>query len=579
MKISLLMGTAILCSFLSLATPETQTTRIHFDSDSHLLDDAAKAQIFAFFKQVRLEGDYEFQLRGHTDHEGNEPYNYALSQRRAESVKAYLQSLGVEPTVLYTEAFGKRQLLYEKRDAASMRQNRRVDIVFKQFHFENTAELHAELAERAKNNFIIQPKQANTLKCQRGTKVYIPENVFIDSLGNTYEGEVTVNVIEALDYHDFMANELFTVSDDRLLETGGMLRITAESEYGETLQLAEGRELSIAIPSSTPLQQDMTLFVSNSGSNWTETGDRFVTRNNLDIPERPTFEYANMEWPEFEFNNNSKPRYPGKPTYPSEPSKPRPESYSRTIHWYQFLWRKQIINDCRRRYENAMHFYRVKMDEYVEKVDRYYELLAMHPTWVKEYEAKLIRWKAEKEELMESFEKNEWKEALNTYRYLDEKQQLKYKAKFAVWDSIRKVEMARYARLLESLGFPSDANPHYYILSGTDLGWINVDRFRKLPEEDQIQIVATLPEINQGERIMAILPQSKSIVRMQPYNKNSYRSLTLPKSEEILVLAYKIEEGSIKVARSLTRRIDSVDLTYQPMKLSEFRKFLKDLDA
>ncbi|MCZ4410295.1 OmpA family protein [Cryomorphaceae bacterium 1068] len=579
MKIPFLMGTAILCAVLTFAAPEIQTTRIHFDSDSHLLDDIAKAQLSDFLTLVELNGDCEFQIHGHTDHEGDEEYNYKLSQKRAESVRAYLQNQGIQKGLLFTEAFGKRQLLQKSRDEKSMRENRRVDIVFKRFHFENTDELHAELAESAKNSFMIDPSVSNTLKCKRGTKVFISANGFVDSLGNPYEGDVHVKVIEALDYHDFLANELYTVSDGRLLETGGMLRITAETPSGSTLELADGTDLSIAIPSRTPLQTDMSLFVSNTGANWAETGQNFLTRSSLNIPERPAFEYADVNWPEFYFDDNTKPRYPSKPLYPTEPSKPRPQSYARKISWYQFFSRNRILKDCQRRYEIALLDYKLKLEEYAEDVDKYYQRLAQHPTWVKEYEAKLIRWQADKENSMENFKQNEWKEALRQFQYLDAAQKKKYQAKFAVWDSIRKVELERYALVLENLGFPADANPHFYIIAGTDLGWINVDRFRKLPENERFEIIATLPEVDQEEQIMAILPRSKSMVQMMHYKELSYKSLTLPRKEEILIVAYKIEEGSIKVARSLTRNVESVDLKYQPMKLSEFRKFLKGLDA
>ncbi len=46
---------------------------------------------------------------GHADRFGTDAYNLKLSEKRAEAVKAYLVSKGVEPNRVYTEGKGKKQ--------------------------------------------------------------------------------------------------------------------------------------------------------------------------------------------------------------------------------------------------------------------------------------------------------------------------------------------------------------------------------------------------------------------------------------------------------------------------------------
>jgi OmpA-OmpF porin, OOP family len=46
---------------------------------------------------------------GHADRIGNDKYNQKLSERRAESVKAYFVSKGIEPNRVYTEGKGEKQ--------------------------------------------------------------------------------------------------------------------------------------------------------------------------------------------------------------------------------------------------------------------------------------------------------------------------------------------------------------------------------------------------------------------------------------------------------------------------------------
>ncbi len=66
---------------------------------------------------------------GHTDSFGSDKYNDRLSIRRAEAVKAYLVSKGVEANRVYTEGKGERQL---KVDAKSCKGNRKAQIACQQ---------------------------------------------------------------------------------------------------------------------------------------------------------------------------------------------------------------------------------------------------------------------------------------------------------------------------------------------------------------------------------------------------------------------------------------------------------------
>jgi len=65
---------------------------------------------------------------GHTDSVGSDAYNQKLSIRRAEAVKAYLISKGVEASRVYTEGKGEKQPVADNKTAEGRAKNRRVEI-------------------------------------------------------------------------------------------------------------------------------------------------------------------------------------------------------------------------------------------------------------------------------------------------------------------------------------------------------------------------------------------------------------------------------------------------------------------
>jgi OmpA-OmpF porin, OOP family len=65
---------------------------------------------------------------GHTDARGSDKLNQKLSVKRAESVKAYLVSKGVEANRIYTEGKGEKQPVADNKTKEGMTKNRRVEI-------------------------------------------------------------------------------------------------------------------------------------------------------------------------------------------------------------------------------------------------------------------------------------------------------------------------------------------------------------------------------------------------------------------------------------------------------------------
>lgn len=104
-----------------------------FDFDKSTLKPEAKAVLDDLVGKLNTINLEVIIAVGHTDSIGSDAYNQKLSVRRADSVKAYLVSKGIEPNRIYTEGKGKKQpiapnTINGKDNPAGRAKNRRVEI-------------------------------------------------------------------------------------------------------------------------------------------------------------------------------------------------------------------------------------------------------------------------------------------------------------------------------------------------------------------------------------------------------------------------------------------------------------------
>ena len=79
-------------------------------------------------KEFVEQNNYEITIVGHTDSIGSNAYNFKLSRRRAESVKAKLLEFGLsEDRIVGIEAMGEEQPIATNATKEGRAQNRRVE--------------------------------------------------------------------------------------------------------------------------------------------------------------------------------------------------------------------------------------------------------------------------------------------------------------------------------------------------------------------------------------------------------------------------------------------------------------------
>ncbi|HEY4374997.1 MAG TPA: OmpA family protein, partial [Burkholderiales bacterium] len=130
-----------------VAAPKPVVERLNLGADALFAFDkagrdnmlpAGRARLEVFAEKVKLMAKVEaINVTGYTDRLGGDSYNQALSQRRAETVKAYLVSLGVPANVINTVGRGRENPVKECNDknharlVACLQPNRRVEIELK----------------------------------------------------------------------------------------------------------------------------------------------------------------------------------------------------------------------------------------------------------------------------------------------------------------------------------------------------------------------------------------------------------------------------------------------------------------
>lgn len=101
---------------------------ILFDFDSYGLRPEAQEHLTNLVASLNEYPDSELLIVGHTDSSGEEDYNQALSEERAEAAGNYLIRGGVLPSRVRTMGVGETEPVGSNDTEDGMQQNRRVEV-------------------------------------------------------------------------------------------------------------------------------------------------------------------------------------------------------------------------------------------------------------------------------------------------------------------------------------------------------------------------------------------------------------------------------------------------------------------
>jgi len=100
--------------------------RVFFETDSSELTPQARATLDKQAQWLVNYANYtQFTVEGHADERGTREYNIALGARRAQTVRDYLMSRGIQGNRMRTISYGKERPVAVCNDISCWSQNRR----------------------------------------------------------------------------------------------------------------------------------------------------------------------------------------------------------------------------------------------------------------------------------------------------------------------------------------------------------------------------------------------------------------------------------------------------------------------
>ncbi len=101
---------------------------VFYDTDSWELLEASIPELEHLLQFLVVNNTVVIEIGGHTDSDGSDQHNQRLSERRAESVRAYLVKRGIDSKRIFSHGYGETSPVADNLTPAGKRLNRRTEI-------------------------------------------------------------------------------------------------------------------------------------------------------------------------------------------------------------------------------------------------------------------------------------------------------------------------------------------------------------------------------------------------------------------------------------------------------------------
>lgn len=113
---------------MSLENYTSPLAVLPFSQSQDAIESTTQDALSLLLSKLKQDEDLKIRLEGHTDNVGDSEKNRSLSEKRAEIVKAYLTSQGINAERIETKGFGSVRPVAPNSSEASRQRNRRVEV-------------------------------------------------------------------------------------------------------------------------------------------------------------------------------------------------------------------------------------------------------------------------------------------------------------------------------------------------------------------------------------------------------------------------------------------------------------------
>jgi outer membrane protein OmpA-like peptidoglycan-associated protein len=107
---------------------QTAFDNLEFETAKDIIKDESKASLDQLAEVLVKKAAWKLDITGHTDNVGDDNKNLVLSKKRAESLKNYLVSKGIDASRLNTFYFGETKPIADNNTPEGRKKNRRVEM-------------------------------------------------------------------------------------------------------------------------------------------------------------------------------------------------------------------------------------------------------------------------------------------------------------------------------------------------------------------------------------------------------------------------------------------------------------------
>lgn len=435
-------------------------------------------------------------------------------------------------------------------------------------HVNSIAEIRSVLSPVIEN-FIIQANEESKLKGKKGTFIYIPAHTFQFEDGTEPKGPITIELKECFSLTDMIFENLQTISEDRILETNGMIYVNAEAD-GKKLSLKKGKAFVVGFPKNG-LDKEMDLFyefnINDSVKTWVADYKFFETKSTqeskaqIDSLDMPGVDGYEIEYP-FEMTDDLY-------DYRFWTSGNTATFFDLKLKGSDQTIMDYIENPSNIDSINAYKFYKnnwkADLIFYINEKGFMYNFRSESHSEIKQNDESL---KIAKKFLQSApaFDIHSYGEEVsaNWDYYLSISG-----TRFIDWKRFKQKYRNQYSDYTNQAIQKIDSNAlEYYMFSATEMGWINCDRFWDIDDSEKTDFIVKTNKPKET-KIQIIFKDIKSIMN-GTYENGNLVFKNIPKGKEIKVIGISYSNGkpTLAVAKSFT---DSKNF-----ELTNFQEFTLD---